>query len=88
MVLPIYQATDATTSRYLTSPPDIDTESRGALGDQLPVHSHAAQHLVLDLNEVAGIEEVGAVEQRIGDVLGMRMEAAMMTQRLELRVGG
>jgi hypothetical protein len=43
-----------------------------------------AQHLVLDLHQVVGIEEVAVVKQRIGDGFRLRVEGAMAAERLAL----
>jgi hypothetical protein len=42
------------------------------------------QHLVLDLHQVVGIEEVAAVKQRIDDGFRLWVESAMATERLAL----
>ena len=44
------------------------------------------QHLVLDLEQVTGVEEVVLVEQRIGDRLGVAVKHALGAQGLSLRI--
>ena len=65
-----------------------EAERRRAAADGLPVDAHAPHHLVLDLDQIAGVEEVGGGEERIVDPLRMRVEAALLAQRVELGVRG
>ena len=46
-------------------------------GDGVTLGLDTAQHLVLDLEQVTGVEEVVLVEQRIGDCLGVVMKHAL-----------
>jgi hypothetical protein len=46
-----------------------------------------AQHLVLDLHQVVGIEEVAVLEQRIGDGFRMWVESAVTAKRLAFGFG-
>jgi hypothetical protein len=39
-----------------------EAERRGALGDRPRIDPNAPEHLVLDLHEIARVEEVGALE--------------------------
>jgi len=64
------------------------TECRRAAADRLPVDAHPPHHLVLDLHEIAGVEEVGRGEERILDTFGARVEAALLSQRFDLGIRG
>lgn len=57
------------------------------LADGVFVDMNLAQHLVLDLHQVVGIEEVAVLEQRISDSLRMRVESAMAAKRLAFGFG-
>ena len=58
-----------------------EAEGGGGLGDRLAVGQHAAQHLVLDLDQVAGVEEgVAAGEGRVDHRLGAGVEGARGAQ--------
>jgi len=57
------------------------------LADGVFVEMNLAQHFVLYLHQVVGIEEVAAVEQGKGDSLRMRVESAMAAKRLAFGVG-
>jgi hypothetical protein len=54
----------------------------------MPVDAHAPHHLVLDLDQIAGVEEVGGGKERILDPLRVRVEAAMEAERVGLGVAG
>jgi hypothetical protein len=43
-----------------------------------------AQHLVLDLHQIVGIEGVAVVKQKMGDGFRMRVERATAAKRLAL----
>ncbi len=43
-----------------------------------------AQHLVLDLQQVVGIEEIAVLKQGVSDGLGLRIERAMPAKSLAL----
>jgi len=47
---------------------------------------HAAQHLVLDLDQIPGIEEAVLGKQRIGDCAGPRIEGSLLLQDCELGI--
>ena len=57
------------------------------LADRALVDVNLAQHLVLDLDQVVGIEEAAVLKQRIGNGFRMRVESAMTPQRLAFAVG-
>ena len=59
-----------------------EAERRGALGDRPRVDPHAPEHLVLDLHEIARVEEVGALEQGVGDVFGTAGEQEVLAARV------
>jgi hypothetical protein len=63
-------------------------ERGGAPTDRMAVDPHAPHHLVLDLNQIAGVEEVGGGEERILDPLRVHVEAAMEAERVGLGVPG
>ena len=64
-------------------------EAEGAAWSHgLAVERHAAEHLVLDLHEIARVEEVVAREGGVSDALGTPVEAAGGAQRFELRIRG
>jgi hypothetical protein len=71
---------------YMVERRPTDPEPVGHLGNGELVDSTAAQHLVPDLEQVAGIEEGPGVEQLVLDLLGVRMEKATRSQVLGLRV--
>ena len=54
----------------------------------MAVDPHAPHHLVLDLDQIARVEEVGGGEERILDPLRVRVEAAMEPERVGLGVRG
>jgi hypothetical protein len=56
------------------------------LGDGGPLDANAAKHLVLDLNEVARVKELAAEEQEVGHLLGVRVQDALLTERLAFGV--
>ena len=59
-------------------------ERRRAATDGMPVDAHAPHHLVLDLDQIAGIEEVTGGKERILDAARVRVEAAVASERLDL----
>lgn len=63
------------------------SEGVGGLADGSFVDVNLAQHLVLDLHEIVGIEEVAVLEQRIGDSFWMRVESAVTAERLVFGLG-
>jgi len=65
--------------------PGVPERRRGG-GDRHLVHGDGAHHLVLDLDRVAGVEELPGQERRIGHPLGMRVQAPRLAQRRCLRV--
>src|SRR5579883_3410131 len=63
------------------------TETGRRLRQRLAVGLDAAQHLVLDLDQVAGIEEFVLEKQLVADLLGAWVEASLLLERLELGIG-
>jgi len=61
-------------------------ERATGLLDRLLVHLDAPEHLVLDLDEVAGVVELDLTELRIAHALGMGVQRTTLTQGLDLRV--
>jgi len=59
-----------------------EAELGGALANRGPLPAHPAQHLVLDLDEISGIEEVTGAKQRVFDPLGVPVQAAALVQGL------
>ena len=57
---------------------------RGAHG--VALDAHPAHHLVLHLHQIAGVEKLRGGEARVGHRLRVRVQAALGTQRLRLRV--
>lgn len=57
------------------------------LADRVLVDVNLAQHLVLDLHQVVGIEETAVVEQGIDDGFRMRVERAVTPKRLAFALG-
>ena len=54
------------------------------LADGTIVDVNLTQHLVLDLHQVVGIEEVAVAKQRMADGFRMRIECAVTAKRLTL----
>ncbi len=54
--------------------------------DRPAVDSHTPQHFVLDLHDIATVEEGIVVEERIGDVVGRRVQGVPARKVLPLRV--
>ena len=54
--------------------------------DLLALDAHAADHLVLDLHQIARVKELRRGERLIGDRLRSRVEAARLAQRPDLRI--
>ena len=63
-------------------------ETHRGFADWVTVFLDTAQHLVLDLNHVASIEELIVGEEFIGNGLGARVETALLAEALELWVRG
>lgn len=63
------------------------SEGIRGLADGSFVEVNLAQHLVLDLHEIFGIEEVAVLEQRTGDRFWMRVESAVTAERLAFGPG-
>jgi len=51
-----------------------EAEGSRCAGHRMALALHSAKHLVLDLDEIPGIEEVVVGKQRIGDCAGPRIE--------------
>ncbi len=58
------------------------------LSDSDPLDTNAANHFVLDLHEVARVEEFAPEEQGGGHLLGVGVQDALLTKRLALGVKG
>jgi hypothetical protein len=58
-----------------------ETKSRGCARDRHTIDPDLPQHFVLDLQQIVGIEEDAALKERIGDVLGVRMQGAAHPQK-------
>ena len=54
-------------------------EAGGAAGDRQALHAHRAQHLVLDLQQVPGVEERLLDEARVADPFGMPVETSVLS---------
>jgi hypothetical protein len=65
-----------------------ETKLGGSFGDRLPVFLDAAHHLVLDLNQVAGIEELAGGKQVVGHGLGAWIYGALLAQTAQFGVVG
>ena len=61
-----------------------EAEGCRSAGHRLALALHAAKHLVLDLHEVARVEETVLEEQFVGDTLLARIQSSLLPQRLEL----
>jgi len=61
-----------------------ESESMRSFADGLLIHVNLAEHLVLDLQEVVGIEEIAVLKQRVSDRFGLRIERAMPAEGLAL----
>jgi hypothetical protein len=57
-----------------------ETELGGSLGNAPSLYRHLAQHLVLHLHQIVGVEEIVCAEQIVADAPRARIEAAMLTQ--------
>lgn len=64
-----------------------EAKGRGCASDRLAFDHHPPQHFVFDLNQIACIEEGMTLKQRIGDLLGMRIESGSGAQDLALGIG-
>lgn len=64
-----------------------NAEQRCSVGLRCAVDADMAQHLVLDLNQVAGVEEVARLEPRRQHPLWMRIQYAETLETFQLRVG-
>jgi hypothetical protein len=51
------------------------------LGDGGPLHTNAAEHLILDLHQVAGVEELAAQEHGVDHPFGVGVQGALLMQR-------
>jgi hypothetical protein len=56
-----------------------EPERRNDLGDGGPFHANAAEHLILDLHQVARVEELAAPEHGIDHTLGVGVQGALPT---------
>src|SRR4029077_5212492 len=65
-----------------------EPERLSRLGDGGPLDANAAKHLVLDLHQVARVEELAAEEQGVGHLLGVGVQDALLTERFAFGVRG
>ena len=65
-----------------------EPERRNNLGDGSPFHANAAEHLILDLHQVARVEELAAQEHGVDHALGVGVQGALLTQRFGFGVQG
>ena len=63
-----------------------DPESFGHVADRAALDPMAAQHLVFDLHDVAGVEELAVVEFRIVDLVGCRVQRTLFEEGPDLRM--
>jgi len=61
-----------------------ESESVRSFADGLLIHVNLAEHLVLDLQQVVGIEEIAVLKQRVSNRFGLRIERAMPAEGLAL----
>ena len=64
-----------------------DAEARSGTADGHAVFAHTAQHLVLDLEQVARIEECVGQEQLVANRVGTRVQTAMLLEGIGLCIG-
>jgi hypothetical protein len=65
-----------------------EPERLSNLADRSALDANAAKHLVLDLHQIARVEELAVVEQGGGHLLGVGVQDALLTERFTLRVQG
>jgi len=65
-----------------------EPERLSGVGDGGPIRTNAPEHLVLDLHQVARVEELPAQEHGIGHLLGVGVQGALLTQRFGFGVDG
>jgi hypothetical protein len=63
-----------------------DAEGARDRACRLPIDSKAADHLVADLDQVAGVEEQAGAEERILNAFGMGMQGATLSEEVRLGV--
>ena len=56
------------------------SKRRGATLHGRPLRTRAAQHLVLDLNDIPSVEERPLLKKRIHNLLGVRVKGALLAQ--------
>src|SRR6516225_6985640 len=61
-----------------------ESERARRFADGFSIHVNLAQHLVLDLQQVVGIEEIAVLEQGMTDGLGLWVESAVPAEGLTL----
>lgn len=61
-----------------------ESEIVRSFADGLLIDVNLAEHLVLDLQQVVGIEEIAVLKQRMSDRFGLRIERAMPAEGLAL----
>jgi hypothetical protein len=64
-----------------------EAERGSGVADGAPLPADTAQHLVLDLNQIAGVEEFPLSEQFVADLLRLRVECTCLAKRLNLGIG-
>ena len=57
-----------------------EPERLSNLGDRDPLDANSAKHLILDLHEVARVEELAAEEQGVGHLLGVGVQGTLLTE--------
>jgi hypothetical protein len=62
-------------------------EACGGLCDGVTLRAYSAQHLVANLHEIPGIEEVAARKDRIRHILRVGIARAVLHESGELRIG-
>src|SRR4051794_20650352 len=65
-----------------------EPERPSDLGDGGPLNANAAKHLVLDLHQVARVEELAAEEQGVGHLPGVGIQDTLLTERSAFGVQG
>ena len=64
-----------------------ETKVRRAVSNGFLFDSNLPEHLVLDLNEIARVEELVCGEERVVDALGMGTQSALVTQGVLSGIG-
>jgi hypothetical protein len=80
------QAFPLESGEYLVVGHTRKTEVACRLGHRLPLHAHPAEHLVLHLDQVLGIEESVFLEQPIVYLSGTPIQRARLPEGLPLGI--